>query len=103
VISVFLIVEGQYLSFLLAALSHRQGISANASEIGSQDLHMLPNFAWVKWFNLAPVLYNSQEKVGLPCLILSMGAGLIGEFFKCNGVNALMWVGGDAQCHFLMS
>jgi hypothetical protein len=53
---------------------------------------MLPNFAWVKWFNLAPVLYNSQEKVGLPCLILSMGAGLIGEFFKCNGVNALMWL-----------
>jgi hypothetical protein len=53
---------------------------------------MLPNFAWVKWFNLAPVLYNSQEKVGLPCLILSMGAGLIGEIFKCNGVNALMWL-----------
>jgi hypothetical protein len=80
-----------------------QETATDAAEIGSQDLDVLPKYAWVAWFSLAPVLYNSQEKVGLPCLILSMGAGLIGEFFKCNGVNALMWLVGDARCHFLMS
>jgi hypothetical protein len=43
-----------------------QETATDAAEIGSQDLDVLPKYAWVAWFSLAPVLYNSQEKVGLP-------------------------------------